>query len=243
MTAPATVLPLHESLAILDVPGLSRLDEALRHAARGEAAPTASLVALAHRLEAHALIGCALCGRPASGGRALTLHLRVDAGPEVRLALEELVRAAGLALVDPDAPELVSCVALGDVDALAAALEAVSGEAPAYVLLESEDDMEIFVQVLVEAPGLTPRAECPPVRHHEGRPFARAVLTRLALLGWGRSSSSSSPNRSRPVDAADEGARRALAAWLTRTLEEAYGIVPGAPLVLRVHRGALAEAQ
>jgi hypothetical protein len=94
------------------------------------------------------------------------------------------------------------------------------------------------VQVLVEAPGGGPRAECPPVRHHEGRPFARGVLARLALLGWGRSS----PNRTRRVDAMDAPARLALATWLTRTLAEAYGLAQGAPLVLRVHRVAIAGA-
>jgi len=231
----ASIAPerLHDELAVLDPQTLMHVGDAAQLLTRSVGkAPTESIVALARRIEECAVLRCALCQALACEGRVLRLHLRADAAMEARFELEELVRAAGLALLDPRGPELSASVRLGDDEAVAYALTVIGGEPPAYVLLESEDDTAIFVQVFANDRGAPAHAEAVSARHLEGRAFDRATLARLRLLGW-RGPNASCANHHLTVDVANEKQRLELARLLARTLREAYGVRDGAPLTMR----------
>jgi hypothetical protein len=228
---------LHDELAVLDAGKPLNVAELEQFVARSEGlSPTHSLVELATRMGALDSIRCALCREPSCEGHVMRVHLRANATMEARMELEGLVRDAGLALVDLRGPELSTTIRLGDDVCVAHALEAVAGAPPAYVLLESEDDTALFVQVFADEPGNLAHAEAVSGRHAEGQPLDPGSAARLRLLGW-RPPNAACTNYHRLLDVRSGAARLAAARFLARTLREAYGLIDGAPLTMRAYAG------
>jgi hypothetical protein len=223
---------LHETLCVLDAPDVVTPDEARRalgisHVSRRLTEP---LRAFADALRSRPDLRCALCADPSCEGHVVRLHVRADAPVEARLHVEDLARAANLLVYDPEGSEVVRVVRLGHLRLVERALRALVGGVEGYVLLESEEDPALYVQVLSGPDAVVAEA----VSTHylpPGRALDRAQVARLRLLGW-RAPEGDRRNHHRPVALRDPADARALAALFVRTLSEAYGLREGAPLVL-----------
>lgn len=181
-------------------------------------------------------VPCAICREADRRGAFVRVRCRIDVAEDQCVEIDDLAREHGLAIYDPQGPELTYPTAVGDRSAIADALASFGADGHGYVVLSAGADLEHYVQCSFHGEVDAVRVEA--VSNRFLRPSARisrASEARLRLLGF-RAPSAEHGNfrQSVRVGSTDDAAR--IASLAIDLLREVYGHADDAPLDLRILR-------